>query len=94
MSSYQNDPPRPAPKRRPSPDLQGDPCSDAQTVRDDHVAGPGRQFTVRFVAEDCTVVGQLDTEAADEAGELPAGTRYVVVSDRLGIGTRITLQIG
>ena len=51
-------------------------------------------LAVRFVAADCRVLGQVDTEAADETGELPAGTRYVVVSDRLGIGTRITLQIG
>ena len=47
-----------------------------------------------FVNEDCTLVGQLDTAAADEAGVLPAGTRYVVVSDRLGIGTAITLTVG
>jgi hypothetical protein len=39
-------------------------------------------------------VGELNTEAADEAGVLPAGTRYVVVSDRLGIGTSITLTVG
>ncbi len=51
-------------------------------------------LAVRFVAEDCTELGRLDTEAADETGVLPAGTRYVVVSDRLGIGTQITLQIG
>jgi len=39
-------------------------------------------------------VGQLDTPAADEAGVLPAGTRYVVVSDRAGLGTAITLTVG
>jgi hypothetical protein len=47
-----------------------------------------------FVGEDCRTLGQLDTPAADEAGVLPAGTRYVVVSDRLGIGTTVTLTVG
>jgi hypothetical protein len=51
-------------------------------------------LAVTFVSQNCSVVGQLDTPAADEAGVLPAGTRFVVVSDRLGIGTAITLQIG
>ena len=51
-------------------------------------------LAVMFVGEDCRIVGQLDTPAADEAGVLPAGTRYVVVSDRLGIGTTVTLTIG
>ena len=47
-----------------------------------------------FVSTDCKVVGQLDTPAADETGVLPVGTRYVVVSDRTGLGTAITLTIG
>jgi putative nucleotidyltransferase with HDIG domain len=51
-------------------------------------------LAVTFVSEDCRTVGQLDTPAADEAGVLPAGTRYVVVSDRLGIGTTVTLTVG
>jgi putative nucleotidyltransferase with HDIG domain len=51
-------------------------------------------LTVQFLNQDCARVGQLDTAAADEAGVLPAGTRYVVVSDRLGIGTAITLTVG
>ena len=51
-------------------------------------------LAVAFVTEDCRTVGQLDTPAADETGVLPAGTRYVVVSDRLGIGTSVTLTIG
>lgn len=51
-------------------------------------------LSVAFVGEDCKVVGQLDTPAPDEAGALPAGTRFVVVSDRLGIGTAVTLTIG
>jgi hypothetical protein len=51
-------------------------------------------LTAWFVSEDCTPLGELNTEAADEAGVLPAGTHYVVVSDRLGIGTSITLTIG
>jgi putative nucleotidyltransferase with HDIG domain len=51
-------------------------------------------LAVTFVSEDCGTVGQLDTPAADEVGVLPAGTRYVVVSDRLGIGTSVTLTIG
>ncbi|HKY77932.1 MAG TPA: HD-GYP domain-containing protein [Acidimicrobiia bacterium] len=51
-------------------------------------------LAVMFVSEGCEVVGQLDTPAADEAGVLPAGTRYVVVSDRLGIGTSVTLTVG
>jgi hypothetical protein len=51
-------------------------------------------LAVTFVSEDCEIMGQLDTPAADEAGLLPAGTRYVVVSDRLGIGTSVTLTVG
>ena len=51
-------------------------------------------LAVRFLGPDCSLLGQLDTSAADEAGVLPAGTRYVVVSDRLGIGTAITLTVG
>lgn len=51
-------------------------------------------LAVTFVSEDCQTVGELDTAAADEAGVLPAGTRYVVVSDRLGVGTSVTLTVG
>jgi putative nucleotidyltransferase with HDIG domain len=51
-------------------------------------------LAVTFVSGECEIVGQLDTPAADEAGLLPAGTRYVVVSDRLGIGTSVTLTVG
>jgi putative nucleotidyltransferase with HDIG domain len=51
-------------------------------------------LAVRFLSSDCSLLGQLDTSAADEAGVLPAGARYVVVSDRLGIGTAITLTVG
>jgi len=51
-------------------------------------------LAVTFVNQDCEVVGELDTPAADEAGVLPVGTRYVVVSDRLGIGTTVTLKVG
>jgi hypothetical protein len=47
-----------------------------------------------FVGADCQVLGQLDTAAADEAGVLPAGTKYVVVSDRSGLGTAVTLTVG
>jgi hypothetical protein len=51
-------------------------------------------LAVVFLTGDCTVVGQLDTQAADEAGVLPAGTRFVVVSDRSGIGTAVSLTVG
>jgi len=51
-------------------------------------------LAVTFVSQDCKVVGQLDTPAADEAGVLPAGTHFVVVSDRLGVGTTVTLTVG
>jgi putative nucleotidyltransferase with HDIG domain len=51
-------------------------------------------LAVTFLSEDCKVTGELDTPAADEAGVLPAGTRFVVVSDRLGIGTTVTLSVG
>ena len=47
-----------------------------------------------FLDASCRVLGQLDTPAPDEAGVLPAGTRYVVVSDRTGIGTAVTLTVG
>ncbi|MEW6474777.1 MAG: HD-GYP domain-containing protein [Actinomycetota bacterium] len=51
-------------------------------------------LAVVFLSEGCEALGQLDTEAADEVGVLPAGTRYVVVSDRLGIGTTVSLTVG
>ncbi len=51
-------------------------------------------LAVTFIDEACTVVGELDTPAADEAGVLPAGTRYVFISDQLGIGTTVTLTVG
>jgi putative nucleotidyltransferase with HDIG domain len=51
-------------------------------------------LTVTFFDSNCSVVGQLDTPAADETGVLPAGTRYVVVTDRIGLGTSITLTVG
>ena len=51
-------------------------------------------LAVTFLSQSCQVVGQLDTPAADEAGVLPAGTRFVVVSDRSGIGTAVTLTVG
>jgi putative nucleotidyltransferase with HDIG domain len=51
-------------------------------------------LTVTFVSEDCRTVGRLDTDAADEAGVLPAGTRFVVLTDRLGIGTTVSLTVG
>jgi len=51
-------------------------------------------LSATFLGADCTVLGRLDTPAADEAGVLPAGTRYVVVSDSIGIGTAITLTVG
>jgi hypothetical protein len=51
-------------------------------------------LAVSFVSAGCRIVGQLDTPAADEAGVLPAGTRYVIVSDRTGFGTSIALTVG
>jgi putative nucleotidyltransferase with HDIG domain len=51
-------------------------------------------LSASFVGADCTELGRLDTPAADEAGVLPAGTRYVVVSDSTGLGTAITLTVG
>ncbi|HEY3241397.1 MAG TPA: HD domain-containing phosphohydrolase, partial [Acidimicrobiia bacterium] len=47
-----------------------------------------------FFSETCDVVGRLAGPAADEAGPLPAGTRFVVVTDRLGIGTSIEFSVG
>jgi hypothetical protein len=47
-----------------------------------------------FLSESCEGLGQLDTEAADETGVLPGGTRFVVVSDRLGVGTTVSLTVG
>jgi hypothetical protein len=49
---------------------------------------------VTFLSQTCEVVGQLDTPAADEAGVLPPGTRFVVVSDRVGLGTAVSLTVG
>jgi hypothetical protein len=51
-------------------------------------------LTATFLSQTCEVLGQLDTPAADETGVLPAGTRFVVVTDRLGIGTTVTLTVG
>jgi hypothetical protein len=51
-------------------------------------------LTVTFVSQDCRTVGRIDTDAADEAGVLPAETRVVVVTDRLGIGTTVSLTVG
>ncbi|HEV7861260.1 MAG TPA: HD-GYP domain-containing protein [Acidimicrobiia bacterium] len=51
-------------------------------------------LAVTFLDRACSVVGQFDTAAADEAGVLPEGTHYVVVSDRLGLGTAVTLTVG
>jgi hypothetical protein len=51
-------------------------------------------LAVTFVSLDCKAVGQLDTAAADEAGVLPPETHFVIVSDRLGIGTTVTLTVG
>jgi hypothetical protein len=51
-------------------------------------------LAVTFLGQDCSVLGQLDTPAADEAGVLPAGTRFVVVSDGSGLGTAVTLTVG
>ena len=51
-------------------------------------------LAVVFLSDACEVVGQLDTQAADEAGVLPVGTRFVVVSDRSGIGTTVSLTVG
>jgi hypothetical protein len=51
-------------------------------------------LAVTFLSQACVVTGQLDTPESDEAGVLPAGTRYVVVSDRSGVGTAVTLTVG
>jgi putative nucleotidyltransferase with HDIG domain len=51
-------------------------------------------LAVSFLSQDCVVLGQLDTPESDEAGVLPSGTRFVVVSDRSGVGTAVTLTVG
>jgi hypothetical protein len=51
-------------------------------------------LAVTFLSQDCVVTGQLDTPEPEEAGVLPPGTRYVVVSDRSGVGTAVTLTVG
>jgi hypothetical protein len=47
-----------------------------------------------FYSESCELMGRLAGPAADEAGPLPAGTRFVVVTDRLGIATSVELSVG
>jgi len=47
-----------------------------------------------FYSESCELLGSLAGPAADEAGTLPAGTRFVVVTDRLGIATAVELLVG
>jgi HD domain-containing protein len=49
---------------------------------------------VAFYSETCALVGRLATPAADEAGSLPPGTRFAVVTDRLGIATSVQFQVG
>ena len=48
----------------------------------------------RFYSEDCQLLGSLAGPAPDEVGTLPAGTRFVVVTDRLGIATAVELTVG
>lgn len=47
-----------------------------------------------FYSESCELVGRLAGPAPDETGSLPAGTRFVVVTDRLGIATAVELVVG
>lgn len=47
-----------------------------------------------FYTEDCKLVGSLAGPAPDEAGALPAGTRFVVITDRLGIATTVQFSVG
>jgi hypothetical protein len=47
-----------------------------------------------FYSESCELLGRLAGPAADETGSLPAGTRFVVVTDRLGIATAVELVVG
>ncbi len=49
---------------------------------------------VAFYSETCEPLGSLAGPAADEAGALPAGTRFVVVTDRLGIATSVDFSVG
>jgi hypothetical protein len=51
-------------------------------------------LAVTFLSGNCVVLGQLDTPEPDESGVLPAGSRFVVVSDRSGVGTAVTLTVG
>ncbi len=45
---------------------------------------------VFFFDEDCAPMGSLNTDAVNEAGPMPAGTKYVLVTAFLGI--RITFD--
>lgn len=48
---------------------------------------------VTFYSEDCESRGRL-AEASDEHGPLPAGTRFVVVTERTGLFTTVNVVVG
>lgn len=47
-----------------------------------------------FYSADCTELGRLGGGGPDEEGALPAGTRFIVVTERSGVDTAIELLVG
>ncbi len=54
-------------------------------------SGPLYDLDLYFFDADCAPIGTAASSAADEAGALPTGTRYVVTSNWLGGGVEVTL---
>lgn len=53
------------------------------------------ELDVAFFSDTCEEVGRLTGTGRDEEGVLPAGgTRFVVVAERMGVGTEVELRAG
>ncbi|MDQ3956516.1 MAG: hypothetical protein M3285_13310 [Actinomycetota bacterium] len=57
-------------------------------------AAPAYDLDVFFHDETCSRIDSVATGSADETGDVPVGTRYVVVNQFLGAETHVTLCVG
>jgi hypothetical protein len=48
---------------------------------------------IRFFSPTCDFLGAVRTERSDEAGVVPEGTRFVVVSETRGLDTGVHLTV-
>jgi hypothetical protein len=53
----------------------------------------GYNLDAFFYSEGCDPLGSLQSGAPNEAGPMPAGTRYVVVDQPLGLDTQVSLAV-